>query len=69
MEINATPPAAYSVPGFCKSHGISRSFLYLLWRERRGPRAMRVGGRTLISAEAAADWRRAMESGGTGGVK
>ena len=69
MESNAVSPAAYSVPGFCKSHGISRSFLYLLWRERRGPRVMRVGGRTLISAEAAADWRRAMEASSGGGGK
>ena len=53
--------SAVSVPEFCRSHGISRSLFYLLLRERRGPRVMRVRGRTLVSAEAAAEWRRAME--------
>jgi hypothetical protein len=59
-------PAAFSVAAFCRSHGISRSLLYLLWREKRGPRVLRVRGRTLISAEAAADWRREMEAASSG---
>jgi hypothetical protein len=54
--------AALSVPQFCRSHGISRSLFYLLLKERLGPRVMRVRGRTLVSAEAAAEWRRAMEA-------
>ena len=56
------PVAAHSVDQFCKSHGISRALFYILQREKSGPRVMRVRGRTLISVEAAADWRRAMEA-------
>ena len=52
---------AYGVEEFCKRHGISRAYLYLLWRREAGPRFMQVGARRLISREAAADWRRAAE--------
>jgi hypothetical protein len=52
---------AYGVDVFCKNHGISRAFLYLLWRRGTGPRFMQVGTRRLISKEAACDWRRSME--------
>ena len=56
------PRFAWSVPEFCESHGISRSLLYILLRDGRGPAVMRIGGRTLISIEAAETWRRAMEA-------
>lgn len=62
MEGNIT--SASSVPEFCRAHRISPSFFYKLQREKRGPRLMRIGGRTLVSAEAAADWRRAIECAG-----
>jgi hypothetical protein len=52
---------AYGVEEFCRRHGISRAYLYLLWRRDEGPRFMQVGARRLISREAAADWRRAAE--------
>ncbi len=52
---------AYGVDEFCKRHGFSRAYLYLLWRRKAGPRFMQVGARRLISKEAAADWRRATE--------
>jgi hypothetical protein len=48
---------AFSVDEFCEAHRISRAFFYLLQKERRGPRTLKVGRRTLISAEAAAEWR------------
>lgn len=52
----------YTVTEFCAEHGgISRVLFYKLQKEGRGPRLMKVGRRTLISAEAAADWRRQME--------
>lgn len=61
-EAPATPPAlAYNVPEFCFTHRISRSHFYALLRNGLGPRLMRAGGRVLISHEAAAEWRRAME--------
>jgi hypothetical protein len=50
-----------TIPAFTREHSISRSLLYRLWTEGRGPRITKVHGRTLISAEAAADWRREME--------
>ncbi len=59
---NASPKAAYSVPEFCEAHRISRSLFYTLKNEGQGPVTMKVRGRTLISTESAADWRRRMES-------
>lgn len=55
-------PATYTVTTFCQEHNISRSYLYRLWSEGRGPRRTKLGRRTLISREAAADWRRRMEA-------
>ena len=54
-------PATYTVDTFCGAHNISRSHFYDLVREGLGPRLMRRTGRTIISGEAAADWRREME--------
>lgn len=53
---------ALSIPEFCKSHGISVAMFYILDKDGKTPRTMRVGARRLISEEAAADWRRAMEA-------
>jgi predicted DNA-binding transcriptional regulator AlpA len=52
----------FSVSEFCELHGISRAFFYLLQREKRGPSVMKVGRRTLVSVEAAAEWRKRMEA-------
>ena len=52
---------AYGVESFCERHGISRAYLYLLWKRGDGPRFMQVGARRLVSREAAADWRLRME--------
>ncbi len=57
-----TPPGgADSIDVFCKDHDISRGFFYKLLKEGKAPRIIKVGRRTLISKEAAADWRRDME--------
>lgn len=53
--------AAYSVFGFCLTHGLSRSKLYDMLRRGDGPRVMKCGTRTLISVEAAQAWRRGRE--------
>jgi len=53
---------AISVADFCKSHGISRALFYLLLKDGRAPVVMKINRRTLISAEAAAAWRKRMES-------
>jgi excisionase family DNA binding protein len=50
-----------SVAEFCRQHGISRGLFYNLLREGRAPRVMKVGRRTLISYEAAEEWRRKLE--------
>lgn len=57
---HAEPPL-YTVSAFCAAHHIARSFLYQLLREGRGPRVMKLGRRTFITREAAADWRMRME--------
>jgi hypothetical protein len=62
------PPAgaeigAYSIAGFCVAHGdLSEAFFHKLCRMGLGPKLMKVGARTLISVEAAAEWRRAREA-------
>jgi excisionase family DNA binding protein len=53
---------AYSVAEFCALNHVSRTYFYMLAKQGKGPRLMRVGRRFLISAEAAADWRKARES-------
>lgn len=53
---------AFSVAAFCADHGIGRTHFYELLRQGKAPRLMKLGRRVLISAEAAADWRRAMEA-------
>jgi hypothetical protein len=55
-------PAAYTVEEFCKSNRISRTNLYELWKQGCGPAFMKNGVRRIISAESAAEWRRAMEA-------
>ena len=56
-------PAVYSVQQFCEAHEITKVLFYRLLKDGLGPRIMKVGARTLISVEAAADWRREMEEG------
>lgn len=53
---------AYTVEEFCESHRISRAMFYILQSQGKGPRIMKVGRRTLISEEAAKEWRARMES-------
>jgi predicted DNA-binding transcriptional regulator AlpA len=50
-----------SIPVFASEHGISRSLAYRFIKEGRGPRLTRIGRRTLVSSEAAAQWRARME--------
>jgi hypothetical protein len=53
--------AAVSIPTFCKAHGISPATFYNLRKRGKAPRTLLVGRRRLVSDEAAAEWRRAME--------
>ena len=56
---------AYGVAEFCRRHGISRGYLYSLWRRGEGPRFMQAGDRRIITREAGADWRRELEATAT----
>ena len=56
------PPLAMSIREFCALHGISEDMFYKMKRDGWGPATMKVGSRTLISHEAAADWRRKREA-------
>ena len=67
LHPGSTGRRAFSVDEFCAAHGISRAMFYKLGKKNNAPRIMRVGTRTLISEEAAADWRRRMEVGSNGG--
>jgi hypothetical protein len=54
---------AFSIDEFCARHGpISRAYYYKLKNAGLGPREIKLGARVLISAEAAADWRREREA-------
>ena len=52
---------AMSIREFCRLHGISEDQFFKMQREGWGPLTMKVGSRTLISYEAAAEWRRSRE--------
>jgi hypothetical protein len=56
------PRQAYTIDEFCAAHGFCRASFYNLQRAGSAPVVMKVGGRRLISVEAAAAWRRAMET-------
>lgn len=53
---------AYTVPEFCSRHSISRSLFYKAVRDGWGPKVIKAGRRTLISTEAATEWRARMET-------
>jgi hypothetical protein len=59
---NVTGRACYSIKEFCAAHTISLAMFYKLRASGKAPRTMSVGTRSLISFEAAAEWRRACES-------
>lgn len=57
---------AFTIAEFCARNGkISRAFYFKLRSEGLGPRELRLGTRVLITAEAAADWRREREAATT----
>jgi hypothetical protein len=54
--------ACYSIREFCTAHGISDHMFFKLQRQKLAPRTMRVRARTLVSVEAAEEWRRQCEA-------
>jgi predicted DNA-binding transcriptional regulator AlpA len=51
----------FSIDSFCHAHNICRATFYNLLKRGEAPNTMQVGGRKMISVEAAAEWRRRME--------
>ena len=56
-----------SIPQFAEAHGISASMYFKLKKQGLTPREMKVGSRTLITFEAAAEWRAEREAASNGG--
>ena len=53
-------PLAYDIPSFCSASTLGRTRVYQEIKEGR-LRVMKVGRRTLISGQAADEWRRQAE--------
>jgi predicted DNA-binding transcriptional regulator AlpA len=47
---------------FCAVEKLSRSQLYKLWHQGKGPRLYKIGNRPRISPEARREWRQQMEA-------
>ena len=47
---------------FCEAEQVSRSMLYKLWKQGKGPRWFNVGNNRRISHEARTEWRRQREA-------
>jgi hypothetical protein len=62
-DVTQGQPVVYTIPQFCRCHGISVAHYYALRKLGLGPREMVLGRRRLISIEAARDWRGARERG------
>jgi hypothetical protein len=65
-EVEATEATenrdAYSIQEFCRRHNISNGTYYNLKNRGQGPREARAMTRVLITKEAAADWRKQIET-------
>jgi hypothetical protein len=54
--------ASKTIDEWCKSHGFSRGFYYILKKQKKAPRTMEIGAARRISEEADAEWTRAREA-------
>lgn len=52
------PKYAFSINNFCTAHDMSRGLFYDLLKRGDGPEILKVGRRTLITIEAAEQWRK-----------
>jgi predicted DNA-binding transcriptional regulator AlpA len=50
-----------TIPEFCHCESISKALLYKLWKQGKGPERYKIGRRTLISINAASEWRMKLE--------
>jgi hypothetical protein len=54
------PKKAYTIPEFAQTHSLSMSSFYKEQRAGRGPEVIFVGNKSLVTEEAAAEWRQRM---------
>lgn len=54
---------AYTISEFCKRHNFSRGFYYILQKKGQGPKVVELGGKRLITREAAETWRAGLDGG------
>lgn len=60
--------ASLTISEFCEREKICRATFYNLLRQGKGPRLMRVGSRSRISAEARVEWQREREAEFAAGI-
>ena len=68
-EPQPVPTLAMSIPQFYTAHNISEGFYYKLKKQKLNPREMKIGIRTLITFEAAAEWRAEREAASTASLE
>jgi hypothetical protein len=61
LENYTMPENVRSVQEFCQDFRISRAMFYKIQSKGLGPKVMKIGRRTLISHEAATEWRKNIE--------
>jgi len=57
-----TDEPSHTIAEFCAVEKLSRSQLYKLWRQGKGPRFYKIGNRPRISPEARLEWRKSLEA-------
>jgi hypothetical protein len=65
MMMDPASKQSFSIEEWCALNNVSRTAFYGLLKAGLAPKTMLVGRRRLISAEAAAAWRAAMEDRAT----
>jgi len=48
---------AFTISQFCEAHNFSRAFFYILKKKGQAPKIVELGGKRLITREAAEQWR------------
>lgn len=59
--------STFSIPEFCKAHGISRATFYNMLKEGSAPLTVKIRSRRLIPTEAAERWLTELTAQQNGG--
>lgn len=59
---NASKHQAFTVYQFCDAYSLSRTHFYSLLKSGQGPKIFKIGRKTMISIQSAADWVQRMEA-------